>query len=146
MAQSYNDTTAELLKAKLEQGLKEGLAQSELADLVNGVYDYSDEVRALALARTETFRVANYATKEAWAQSGVVKTIVWFTAADERTCPYCEPLHGKSIGIEDDWFKKGDTITGSDGSKLAVDYADVEAPPAHVNCRCYTRPGVIDIS
>lgn len=145
LSKSYNDTTRDLLKAKLEQGLKEGLSQDQLGDLVNAVYDYSDEVRALAVARTETFRIANYATQEAWKQSGIVKSQRWYTAADERVCPYCGPLHGKVISIDDDFFKKGDTVTGSDGAKIDIDYADVDAPPLHVNCRCYIRPEDISI-
>ena len=145
LGRSYNDTTRDLLKAKLEEGLKNGLSQDELADLVNGIYEYSDEVRAAAVARTETFRIANYATQEAWKQSGIVKSQRWYTAADERVCPYCAPLHGKVISIEEDFFKKGDEVTGSDGSKFEVDYTDVGAPPLHVSCRCYIRPEEITI-
>lgn len=145
MSRSYNDTTLDLLKGKLEQGLKEGLSQSEMAGLINNVYDYSDEVRALATARTETFRIANYSTQEAWRQSGIVKTQIWFTAADERVCPWCSPQHGKVISIDDNFYSKGDTVTGSDGSTLDVNYSDVGAPPLHVSCRCYIRPGEISL-
>ena len=145
LSESYNSTTRDLLKEKLEQGLKEGLSQDELADLVNGIYEYSDDVRALSVARTETFRIANYATQEAWKQSGVVKSQRWYTSADERVCPWCEPMHGKVISIEEDFFKKGDTVTGSDGSKLDIEYSDVGAPPLHVSCRCYIRPEEITL-
>lgn len=145
MSNSYNQTTRLLLKDKLEEGMKQGLSQGELADLVNGVYDYSDDVRALQVARTETFRIANYSTQEAWRQSGVVNSQKWYTAADERVCPYCSPLHGKVVGIDQDFFKKGDTVTGSDGSKIEVEYSDVGAPPLHVSCRCYIRPEQITL-
>jgi HK97 family phage portal protein len=145
LSSSYNETTRDLLKAKLEQGLAEGLSQDELADLVGGVFDYSDEVRALQVARTETFRVANYATQEAWRQSGAVNAQRWYTAADERVCPYCAPMHGKVIGIDEDFFKKGDTVQGDDGSAIKVDYSDVGAPPLHVSCRCYIRPEEISL-
>lgn len=145
LSSSYNDTTRDLLKAKLEQGLKEGLSQDELANVVNGIYDYSDEVRAQQVAATETFRIANYATQEAWKQSGVVKSMKWYTAVDERVCPWCAPMQGKVVGIEEDFFKKGDEVVGSDGSKLNVDYSDVGAPPLHVSCRCYIRPEEISL-
>ncbi len=140
LSDSYNSTTRDLLKSKLEQGLKEGLSQDELADLVNGVYDYSDEVRAETVARTETFRIANYATQEAWKQSGIVKSQKWYTAADERVCPYCAKMHGKVISIDEDFAKKGDTVTGEDGTKLEITYSDVGAPPLHASCRCFIRP------
>lgn len=145
LAQTYEDTTLQLLKEKLEQGLSEGLGIDGLKDLVKEVYEFSDDVRAETVARTEAFRIANEATKESWKQSGVVKTIKWYTASDERVCPYCAPLHGKVISIDENFFEKGDTITGSDGSKLKLDYADVSAGALHANCRCYTRPEEISL-
>ncbi len=145
MSRKYNETTRDELKRALEKGLKEGLGQEELADLVSGIYEWSDDVRALAVARTETFRIANYSTQQAWKQSGVVKAQRWYTAADERVCPWCQPQHGKVVGIDEDFFKKGDEVTGSDGSKLPIDYSDVGAPPLHVSCRCYIRPDEISL-
>lgn len=145
MATKYNETTLELLKAKLEEGLLNGLSLDELADKVGEVYEYSDEIRAAQVARTETFRIANAATHEAWKQTGLVKTMKWYTAVDERVCPYCEPMHGKIISIEENFFNKGDTATGSDGSKLPIDYDDVANPPLHVSCRCYIRPEEISL-
>lgn len=145
LSRSYNDTTRDMLKEKLEQGLKDGLSQDELADTINGIYDYSDEVRAAQVAETETFRIANYATQEAWKQSGVVKSQRWYTAVDERVCPWCAPMQGKVISIDEDFFKKGDTVTGEDGGTMEVSYSDVGAPPLHVSCRCYIRPEEITL-
>lgn len=145
MADSYNDTTRNLLKDKLEKGLEAGLSINELKDEVSTIYEFSDEIRAEQVARTETFRIANEATHAAWKHSSVVKTIKWYTAADERVCPYCEPLHGKVVGIDEDFFKKGDEVTGSDGTKLQLEYDDIGTPPLHVSCRCYIRPEEINI-
>jgi HK97 family phage portal protein len=145
MSRKYNETTLTLLKDKLEQGLSEGASLDELKDLVSQVYEFSDDVRAEQVARTETFRIANAATHEAWRQSGVVKTIKWYTAADERVCEFCAPMHGKVVDIEEKFFEKGDEITGSEGGRLAVDYSDVEYPPLHPSCRCYIRPEEISI-
>ncbi len=145
MSESYNKTTLSLLQEKINASLTEGASLDELERDISEIEEFSDEVRAAQTARTETFRVANEATKEAWKQTGVVKTIKWYTAADERVCPYCEPLHGKVVDIEDNFFDKGDEVTGSDGSKIALDYDDVGAPPLHVSCRCYTRPEEISI-
>jgi HK97 family phage portal protein len=143
MAKTYTDTTLELLKTKLEEGIKEGKGLTELKETVRQVYEYSDEVRATRVARTEVFRVANLGAKEAWKQSGVVKTIKWYTSGDERVCEFCGSMHGKVIDVEADFFKKGDTLVGSKGTLLPMDYADVEAPPIHPNCNCYTRPETI---
>lgn len=145
MSESYNDTTMQLLKDFLEQGQTEGWTLDELTEKLNSVYDYSDEVRARQVATTETFRIANDSTKEAWKQSGVVKTIKWYTAADDRVCPWCDSMHGKIIDIEESFFNKGDEVTGTDGSKLPITYDDVGSPPLHVSCRCYTRPEDISL-
>lgn len=145
LAKSYTDETLALLKSKLEQGLTEGLGLAELKKRVGEVFEFSDEVRAHRVAVTETFRVANEGTKEAWKQTGVVKTIRWYTA-DSDACQYCAPMNGTVIDIQENFFDKGDTHRGVDGGVLKLDYADVSAGALHVMCRCYTRPDEISIS
>ena len=145
MSQSYNDTTLTLLKDAIEDGLGEGASLPEMKNKISNIYAFSDEVRAAQVARTETFRIANDSTKEAWKQTGVVKTIKWYTAADEMVCPWCEAMNGKTIDIESNFYDKGDTHTGTDGSNLDITYSDVGSPPPHVSCRCYVRPEEISI-
>jgi len=145
MSRNYNDTTLSLLKDAIEEGLGEGASLPEMKNKISNIYAFSDEVRAAQVARTETFRVANDSTKEAWKQTGVVKTIKWYTAADEMVCPWCEAMNAKVIDIEANFYDKGDTHTGTDGSALDISYSDVGAPPLHVSCRCYVRPEEISI-
>jgi len=145
MARSYNETTLALLATKLEQGLQDGLDQPALKNLVKEVYEFSDDRRALMVARTESFRIANGATHDAWKASGVVKTYKWYTAVDERVCEFCEPMMGKTIGIDDTFFPKGGKIEGRDGGEMSADYSSIEYPPLHPECRCYVRPDEIEI-
>lgn len=145
LAENYNETTLDSLKEKLNEGLEAGEGLDELKNRVKEIYEFSDEYRAERVAKTETFRTGNAATREAWKQSGVVKTLKWYTAEDERVCEFCGPMDGKTVGIEDNWFEKGEEITGQEGGKLEVDYVDVENPPLHANCRCYIRPDEISI-
>ncbi len=146
MSDSYNSTTLDLLSNAISDGLKEGLGLEDMAAKVQNVYEFSDEVRATQVARTETFRVANESTRTAWQQSGVVKSLKWYTAADERVCPWCAPMNGKTISIDGTFFNKGDTVEGSDGSTMTVDYDNVQNPPLHVSCRCYIRPEDISLT
>ena len=64
-----------------------------------------------------------------WMQSqGIVDDAaekVWITAKDERVCTLCGPLHGKRVGVNDQF-------TLADG-------AQIWAPGVHVNCRCEVR-------
>lgn len=133
MARSYNETTLEQLKDKLEEKLTQdgGTNLSELTDAVDGVYSFADERRAGLIAKTESYRAANWANKEAWAQSGVVQSLKWYTAEDGNVCPQCAPLEGKIIAINDKFFDD--------------DYSDGENPPLHPDCRCYIRPEDISI-
>lgn len=145
MAKSYNETTLKLLKEKLDQGIEEGLSFEALEKKVQEVYEFSDEVRARQVARTEVFRSANTATRQSWKESGVVETVKWYTAADERVCQFCFPMHNKIISIDDKFFEKGDTAQGIDGGSLKLDFTDTQTPPLHVSCRCYIRPESISI-
>lgn len=59
-----------------------------MTEAVDGVYSYADERRAGLIAKTESFRAANWANKEAWKASGVVKTVKWFSAKDASVCQF----------------------------------------------------------
>lgn len=148
MASSYDDTTRLLLKEKLGQGIADGLSYDELATVISDIYEFSDEKRAMTVARTETVRVGNDANKEAWRQSGVVKTVKWYTAPGE-VCDFCIPLNGQMIEIDKVFFNQGDEISATDADgnpiSMTVEYSDVGAPPLHCNCRCYLRPDEINI-
>jgi len=145
LAKSYNNTTASLLKDELEEGISAGEDFTQLAARVNQVYEFSDQVRAVAVARTESFYVANEGSREAYRQSGVVQSVRWYTAEDERVCPYCGPLNGKVIGVNEVFFKKGDEIT-TDAGTLKLNYRTIDVPPLHTHCRCFIRAEKIEVS
>lgn len=145
LADNYTDTTITQLTAKLDAGLQAGSTMQDLTDVVSETFDNWSDTRAASTAQTETFRIANQATKDAWKETGVVKSIKWYTANDEKVCEFCGPEDGTVISIDDDFYSKGDTLTGADGGTLDINYSDVGAPPLHVNCRCYSRPEVIEI-
>lgn len=145
MSESYHSTTIDLLTEKIKQALSSGLSIDQLKDLVSQVYEFSDEVRAQAVARTETFRIGNDATRQSWKDSGVVRSVKWYTAEDEEVCEYCGPMDGTVVAVEENFFDKGDSVGGSDGGNLDLSYSNVENPPLHVNCRCYIRPEEISL-
>ena len=80
--------------------------------------------RASLIASTEVTRAFAEANRIAYDESGVVTAYQWQTAADERVCPICGPLHGKQA-------QKGQRFNGL-------------FPPAHPNCRCWISPVVGD--
>lgn len=135
LAKSYHEETVRLLREALEEGIVEGEGIDKLKHRIRDVGEFSSDVRALRVARTETFRIANLAGKEAYRQSGFTK-LVWFTASDEAVCEFCGPMDGKVVSIEENFFNKGESVRGADGGVLDLNYSDVEAGALHPNCRC----------
>ncbi len=145
LAKSYNNTTANLLKSALNDGINAGDSLSQLTKRVQDIYEYNDIVRAKAVAHTESFYIANKGNREAYRQSGVVKSVRYYTALDERVCEFCGPENGKIIGVNDKFYAKGDVIQGTNGGMLRLDYRSIDVPPIHTNCRCFVRPEEISI-
>jgi len=146
VARSYNSTTAELLSNTLNEGISEGEDLTQLTSRVRSIYEYSNSVRAEMVAHTEAFYIANEGSREAYRQSGVVKTMRWYTAEDERVCEFCGPQNGRTVGTNEVFYPKGEELVGADGGTLKLDYRAIDVPPLHTRCRCFIRPERIDIS
>jgi HK97 family phage portal protein len=148
MSESYNKTTLEVLETKINDGLQAGESLADIAKTVEEIYEWSDNARASMVAKTESFRAANDALKTAWKESGVVKTIRWYTSGLANTCAFCDSMNGKVISIDNNFINAGDSLTvnvdGSDKT-MSLDYGDVGAPPLHPLCACFVRPETIEI-
>lgn len=146
MSESYNQTTLNALESRINDGLSAGESLPDITKRVEEVYDWTSEKRAAMVAKTESFRTANGALKEAWQQSGVVKTLKWYTA--NNPCPFCKEMDGKIISIDDNFFDNGDSLTvgeGDNAQSMSLDYGDVSTPPLHPNCMCFVRPEDVSI-
>lgn len=71
--------------------------------------------RAETIVRTESIRAYSAASNTYYAAQGISQCI-WYTTADDRTCPLCSPRAGKI-------YKRGEART-----------------PAHPRCRCTLAP------
>lgn len=144
-SQSYTDTTLKLLNQQLQEGIDAGEGLTALVQRVTDVFALTNTYRANQVARTTVFGVANSAAREAYKQSGVVKTVAWHTAEDEKVCEYCGPMDGKTIDVDSNFFDKGDTVEGADGGTFAVSFMGIEDPPLHPSCRCFTNAETIEV-
>lgn len=95
--------------------------------------------RAEAIAMTETTRAYAEGHVAAYLGSGVVQEIQWFTAVDERVCPYCFRLHEQVVEIKAGAF--WDVLPEELRSKVKY----FQRPPAHVRCRCNLLPVIKDV-
>jgi hypothetical protein len=96
-----------------------GTPGMDRADLEKMLAPAFGNTRASAIAVTEVTRASSRAaiqTQTELAGLGLSMTRIWYTLLDERVCPVCGPLHGKT---ETEW---------------AVQYP--AGPPAHPGCRC----------
>lgn len=125
-ASQVNRTTRDALKETIKEGMENGEGIDKLTDRIMNVYDDASKVRARMIAQTESVRYANKADVMAWKEAGVERKI-WYCSLDERTCPDCMALHGKTVKIDSKFFKD--------------DYDTGEQPPKHSNCRCSLVPG-----
>lgn len=146
-----DQTTRDGLRAAMQRWVENGLPLSDLIDeiVAMGLFD---RARAELIASTEITRAYAQAQIMAWQQTGVVRSMRWNTANDERVCPVCAPLGGLEFG-------ENGAVHGSIGqqllSGLVTDLGrpfvhpggsgqagrwqghEFEAPPAHPRCRCW---------
>lgn len=99
--------------------------------------------RATTIARSESIRASNAGQHMLWDEmmrDGLIDPSrarrVWIAAADDRVCPICLPLNGKTIEFLGDWVS--DTLQGPGQQPQARPQTVVIGrwPPAHVMCRC----------
>lgn len=134
-------TTKERLRIALDEGLNQGEGIPDLSERVRKVFDQADDSRSETIARTEVIKASNFASEEAWRQSGVVEGKEWLTAEDERVEEMCAAMDGKIVSLQGSYFEEGDTLSVGDQS-LTFD-ATNDFPPLHPNCRCTIIPVLV---
>lgn len=135
MAQQVTRETNDKLKTQFSQAVEKGESIGEIKSRIGDLFKGMEGYRSERIARSETIRGSNYATQEAYKESGVVEAKEWLTTKDEATDDECMAMDGKVIPLDDNFFHKGDTFGG-----LKLDYENVGFPPLHVNCRCTLIP------
>ena len=84
--------------------------------------------------------------REAWRETGVVTAIVWDAKSD--ACPFCLEMNGKVIGMNENFWDKGDSLTVDFEGKditLSFGYSAIAGPPLHPNCKCGQRAQLMEM-
>lgn len=113
LVKSVDANTKRMLKRQVSEWINAG---ESLEQLIKRISPPFDKKRARRIAVTETTRAYAEANSYIWQKSGVVEGRQWQTAADERVCPICGPLHGQTVTL-------GKAFEGG-----------LTNPPAHPNC------------
>jgi len=137
-AHGIDQTTADMLRETLINGMDEGDTIQELANSISNLSDeWVEGWRSEMIARTETARAFTTGHIEAWRSTGVVSRKVWLASPD--ACPFCLEMNGTVVELDENFFDQGDeqSVDWKD-QELVMDhdYSDVNGPPLHPNCRC----------
>lgn len=134
LAEDVNRELADGIKRVIMQGIIEGKGTDEIVRDLGRVVIYKDsfkqagtkvfskaQYRMEMIARTEVLRAHNMGRLKFHEHVGI-ENLEWMTMGDERTCPVCGLLNGKTFPI--------DKFPGQ---------------PAHPFCRCTNLPVLSDI-
>lgn len=109
-----------------ERKFKAPTTRTGIRDIIERQSDRMIRNRSILIARTETISASNQGQTQLWQQAvaeGVLPRTakrVWIVTPDERLCPICEGLDGKTSSLNGSFENKFDN------------------PPAHPGCRCTT--------
>lgn len=121
--QGITEAMDQQISLVLAEALAEGVGPAETARRINNRVDKIGIARARVLAQTETIAAHAEATLNAYEEAGVEGVEVeaeFATAGDDRVCPECESLEGRTF-------------------KLAESRGII---PVHPRCRCAWIPVV----
>lgn len=100
---------------------------------------FGDTYRAEMIARTEVSRAAGFAQESVYEEVGATSK-QWITAIDERVCEFCSEMDGKTTGVTENYWDKGEEVAGAAGGVLPIGFDDISSPPLHPSCRCDLIP------
>jgi hypothetical protein len=131
---TVNETALKKLRSSLAEGMAADEGSRDLRKRLLSDFEELEKYNAERIARTESTWGWNRGAVEGYIQSRV----------DERSCEFCEALDGEIVGVDADYFGKGDKFEVN-GNAISLDYEDVGHPPLHANCRCAIVPVIGEI-
>ena len=104
--------------------------------LIEQQMEHWEENRADSYVSNGLVNTANEAAKWVFAGAGV-QMLRW-VARGSKTCPYCQELNGKIVGIDQPFVAKDDTLQSEDG-RMRISKPTL-SPPLHDGCVCSVIP------
>jgi HK97 family phage portal protein len=136
LAGRVTQTTVDEIKAAIGESLAEGETIVQRTDRVRTLLGDSASTRAERIARTESVRAYSHGNIEAWKGAGV-KRKRWVLSTNP--CELCQAMAAKfnqPVPVGEPFLRRGESIGLPDGSRVTIDYDDLDGPPAHPNCNC----------
>ena len=111
------------------------LEEDEFEDLIETRLQEWEEKRPSKIGMNETVQLSNAICLTLAAGAGVISLIWRNTSGD--SCPYCEELDGKKVGVNQDFV--GETVF-AEGEKNMNIRRPAMQPPLHRGCQCQIEP------
>ncbi len=127
------------VRRSVAEGIAAGEGAGPIRKRVADVFDTAGPIAARRIARTETIWAFNEGAVQGYMQSGIVSHKEWLTAADDRLCPWCAEMNGRTVEITRAFWEKGEFMD-VENQRLEFEYTDIGHPPLHPNCRCSVIP------
>ena len=128
-ASNYTASSRGQIQSVLRQAIEDGADPLERIEQRLGEWE---ERRPGKVALNETVEAAGVVTKFVFAAGGILRKR-WVNAGSD-TCPYCQELDGRVVGIDAPFVGREDTLNSEDGSMRIRKPA--YAPPIHRGCVC----------
>lgn len=94
--------------------------------------------RADQLARRHIVELGEATSRFVWESIGVMAVT---SVAVGDSCPYCEALNGRTIGIRETFIRKGEKFQPEGADTPLTTKTDIRHPPYHAGCDCTTTSG-----
>ena len=136
-------------QAYWDEEKQQGMTPSQVAKRIREEMPEYTESRARMIAYTNTNWAFNSGIRTEYGKMGVT-VLEWMTSEDDAVCPFCRAMDGAKVGIDDPFWREGDTfgveVDGGDGTKnlqtMKLPYG-CSHPPLHPNCSCVLSPVLV---
>ena len=136
----FNGRYTKSSKGQLQALIKEATEQEEDSlEVITVRLDEWEETRADKVAMNEVVQLSNAVAKVVFSGAGVVR-LRWM-ALGGKSCPLCQEMNGKIVGIDQPFLAEGDTLESEQGSQIRL-YRPTTHPPLHQGCVCQIVPGL----
>lgn len=129
-----------------------GTSKSRLTDTVQNAIDKNldpykavedkfnqwEQTRPQTISIKETIKIAGAVSLFTYSMAGIQR-VIWINTGS-KSCPFCESLNGKVMGIEQPFMLKSDLME-AEGKESLTFSSNIFHPPLHGGCVCQLSPG-----
>jgi len=134
----FNGRYTKSSKGQLQALIKEAVEKKEEPlEAVTVRMSEWEETRAGKTAMNEVTQLSNAVARTIFAGAGVVR-LRW-VALGSKSCPLCQELNGKVVGIDKPFLAEGDKLESEQGTEIKL-YRPTTHPPLHQGCCCTISP------